>query len=136
MHSGFFYKSNLQCNQKEQNQSRDASSDLTRRFTICWKCHHDLSKWVWHVEIYSTYTALYMFTQVLFLAGNHNIHKTWFPSILLHNLCQIVMGMKQKKWTPKLRIVDSKFFIFSNTYTNFQFWKPGENWHKPKRLSD
>ena len=49
----------------------------------------------------------------LFLAGNHNNHKNWVPSILPHNLCLISMRMKQKK------------FFLINKYSE---WPTQKNW--------
>ena len=47
-----------------------------------------------------------------FLAGNHNNHKNWVPSILSHNLCLISMGMKQKKiQNDQLKATNPKYFF-------------------------
>ena len=72
----------------------------------------------------------------LFLAGNHDYHKNWVPFILPHNLCLILMGMKQKPWNfckKILRIVRFEnlsffesaimiFFCFIPTKIKHELW--------------
>ena len=64
------------------------------------------------------YTAGWYVWGEWFLAVNHHNHKNWIPSILIHNLWLIFMGMKQKKnqngrlkKRSIFKIANSKYFF-------------------------
>ena len=69
------------------------------------------------------YTAGWNVWGEWFLAVNHHNHKNWLPSILIHNLWLIFMGMKQEKKIIEKKWPTQKKVIFQNRQFSIFFVK-------------
>ena len=79
-----------------------SNKNFTKTFLIL-KKKREKNRWQVYVKNHVThfvtdYTAGWYVWGEWFLAVNHHNHKNWVPSILIHNLWLIFIGMKQKNF--------------------------------------